>query len=209
MSSNESPQSPPPSATPARRHRRRTPPKWVWIVLVLLGVLVAIVRGAEVIEDHALTNIATVLLCFVGIVVAAVWFLFLSGYSWLSRLLVGAGCVAVVAVLVFLFPVERLNGELVPTFRYRYSAEPDRLLTIPPAEAAKAYALIFARQRRTIFPASSARSGASPSITSSSPAIGPIGVRSWFGGKRSGRAGRLSPWSTVMRRRWSSAARWK
>ena len=70
MSSNESPQSPPPSATPARRHRRRTPPKWVWIVLVLLGVLVAIVRGAEVIEDHALTNIATVMLCFVGIVVA-------------------------------------------------------------------------------------------------------------------------------------------
>jgi outer membrane protein assembly factor BamB len=139
MSSDESPQPASFSQAPSRRRRPRTPPKWVWIVLVLLGVVVAIVRSTDVIEDHALSNIATVLLCFVGIVVVVVWFLFLSGYSWLSRLLVGAGCVGVVAVLVFLFPVERLNGELVPTFRYRYSAEPDRLLTIPPAEAASVH----------------------------------------------------------------------
>jgi outer membrane protein assembly factor BamB len=139
MSSDGSPQPSSPSEAPTRRHRPRTPPKWVWIVLVLLGVLVAIMRGTDVVGDHAFTNIATVLLCFVGVVVAAVWFLFLSGYTWLSRLLVAGGCAAVVSLLVFLFPVERLSGELVPIFRYRYSEEPDRLLEIPPADAASAH----------------------------------------------------------------------
>ena len=44
-------------------------------------------------------------------------------------------------------------------FRFRFSAEPDRLLEIPPATTGrKAHVSIFARQRRTIFPASSARS---------------------------------------------------
>ena len=132
MTSHESPQLPPPSAAPARRRRKRTPPLWVWIVLALLGVLVAIVRGTDVIEDHAAANIATVALCLVGVVVLAVWFLFLSGYSRLSRVLVALGCVASVALLCFLFPIERLSGELMPSFAYRFSVKPDRLLEVPP-----------------------------------------------------------------------------
>ena len=60
MSSNESPQPPCPAETHARRRRRRMPPKWVWIVLALLAILAAVLRGADVPEDHAFANITTV-----------------------------------------------------------------------------------------------------------------------------------------------------
>jgi outer membrane protein assembly factor BamB len=133
MSSDGSPQPSSSSPVPARRRRPRTPPKWVWIVLLLIGVLVAIVRGADVFGDHAFDNIATVILCFVGFVVLAVWFLFLSGYHWLSRVSAAIGFAAVVGLLYYLFPIERVTGELAPIFRFRYSAEPDRLLEVPPA----------------------------------------------------------------------------
>jgi len=136
MSSTESPQPPSSSEAPSRRRRPRTPSKWVWIVLAVIAVLVAIVRGTEVVGDHALANIATVLLGFVAVVVLAVWFLFLSGYGWLSRLLVAVGCVAGVSLLAFLFRLERLNGELVPIFGYRFSEKPDQLLDAHPATTA-------------------------------------------------------------------------
>ncbi len=137
MNVNESPQPSSPSEAPARRRRARTPPAWVWIVLLLIGIVVVIVRRADVLGDHAYANIATVVLCLVAAVVLAVWFFFRSGYSWLSRLLAAVGGAAVVGLLVFLFPIERLSGELVPIFGYRFSAEPDRLLKIPPADAAE------------------------------------------------------------------------
>ncbi len=132
MSSNGSAPPPSPSAAPTRHRRPRTPPIWVWIVLVLLGVLAAVVRGTDVIEDHAFANIATAVLCFIAIVILSVWFLFLSGYGRLLRVLVAVGCVASVALLCFLFPIERFSGELVPIFAYRFSVKPDRLLEIPP-----------------------------------------------------------------------------
>ena len=61
------------------------------------------------------------------------WFLFLSGYRRLSRLLVAVGCAVTVGLLIFLFPIVRLNGELLPTFAYRYALKPDQMLDIPPA----------------------------------------------------------------------------
>ena len=171
-------------------------------MLVLLGVLVAIVRGTDVLGDHAFANIATVVLCFVAIVILAVWFLFLSGYRWLSRLLVAGGCVAGVALLVVLFRIERLNGELVPIFAYRFSAKPDRLLKVPPATAADAEKVHVDLRTTTKddFPGflGPHRSESVDHVklardwTRSAPA-------NWFGDRRSARAGRRSPWSTVMR----------
>ncbi len=134
MSSDGSPQAAAESTIPSRR-RSRTPPKWFWIVLLLVAASVAVVRGADLFGDHAFDNVATVILYFVGFVVLVVWYLFLSGYRWRSRLLVAGGCVAVVVALVILFRLERLTGELVPIFVFRFSAEPDRLLEIPPAIA--------------------------------------------------------------------------
>lgn len=200
MSSDGSPQPSSSSPVPAHRRRPRTPPKWVWIVLLLIGVLVAIVRGADVFGDHAFDNVATVILCFVGFVVLAVWFLFLSGYHWLSRLLVAGGCVAVAAALAVLFRIERLNGELVPVFAYRFSAKPDRLLEVPPAiTEGKGQTPISARRRRTIFPDFSDRTATRRSMGSSWLATGRNGLLRWFGDRRSGPAGRPSPWSTATR----------
>jgi outer membrane protein assembly factor BamB len=138
MSSNESPQPPRPSDLSVRRRRPRTPPKWVWIVLALLAILAAVLRGADVPEDHAFANITTVALCFMGVVVVAVWFLFFSGYRRRSRLLVAIGFAVTVGLLIFLFPVVRLSGELLPTFAYRYSKKPDQMLDIPPANTVHA-----------------------------------------------------------------------
>lgn len=117
-------------ATP--RRRPRTPPKWVWVVLLVFAGLVALIRGADILGDHAFTNIATVILCFLSLVVLAVWYLFLSGYGWLSRLVIGGGCLAAVGLLTYLFPLVRLSGELTPIFRYRFSTVPDRLLEVLP-----------------------------------------------------------------------------
>jgi outer membrane protein assembly factor BamB len=135
MSSDGSPQPVAASQVSTRRRRPRTPPKWVWIVLLLLAVLVVVVHSGDVVNDHAIANIATALLCFVGIIVLAVWFLFRSGYHWLTRLLVAIGCVSVVGGLVVLFSIARLTGELVPIFVFRFSSEPDRLLKVPPDAA--------------------------------------------------------------------------
>ena len=134
MSSSDSPQAPPSSQAPSRRCKPRTPPKWLWIVLALIAVLVAVVRGTDVLGDHAFANIATTLLSLVAVVILAVWFLFLSGFGRLTRLLVFVGCVASVSLLAFLFPIERLSGELVPIFGYRFSTRPDRLLQVPSAD---------------------------------------------------------------------------
>lgn len=100
----------------------------VWIILLVLAVLVAIVRNYDVYGDHAFTNIATWILSFIGVVVVAVWFFLRSDYSRGLRLLTLAGCVAVLAVLAFLFRLDRVEGDLAPVFVYRFSVKPDRLL---------------------------------------------------------------------------------
>lgn len=107
----------------------------VWIILVVLGVLVALVQNVDLFGDHAGTNIATWILSFIGVVVMAVWFLFRSGYCWLSRLLTLGGCVAIVAVCAFMFRLDRVDGDLGPVFVYRFSEKPDRLLKSLPEVA--------------------------------------------------------------------------
>ena len=98
------------------------------MLLCLLGV---IIRGTDILGDHAFANIATLLLGVIAVATMAVWFLFFSGYGWRSRLLVLAGVVAAVSLFAVLFRIERLSGELVPFFAYRFSPKSDRRLQPP------------------------------------------------------------------------------
>jgi len=74
-----------------------------------------VVRKADVFGEHAFSNIATLILSFVGVVALAVWFFFFSGYGQRSRLLTFAGCVAGLALFYALLRLDRFTGELLPT----------------------------------------------------------------------------------------------
>ena len=120
------------SLAPAgRRGKRRIPPKWVWAVLAALFLSGAIVRGTDILGDHAFANIGTLLLGAVAVGTVAVWFLFFSGYSRRLRLWGLAGVVAVVSLFAVLFRIERISGELIPVFACRFSAKSDGRLQPP------------------------------------------------------------------------------
>jgi outer membrane protein assembly factor BamB len=122
------------------RGRHRVPPKWVWVVVAVIGLVAAVVQGTEVLRDHALANIVTCALALFAVAILAAWFLLLSGFSWRLRLLVLAVCLAGVSVFVALFRIERFSGEMLPAFAYRFAAKPDWLLqsSLPQRAAGKA-----------------------------------------------------------------------
>jgi outer membrane protein assembly factor BamB len=115
--------------------KRRTPPKLVLAELTVLCLLGVIIRSTDILGDHAFANIATLLLSVIVVSTITVWFMFFSGYAWRSRLLALAGVVAAVSLFAVLFRIERLSGELVPSFAYRFSLKPDQRLPPPPSGA--------------------------------------------------------------------------
>ena len=119
------PASPAAERTGRRGRGRRLPPKWIWLVIAVIGLLGAIVQGTDFLKDHALTNLATGVLVLVAMLALTVWFLLLSGFSWRMRLLVLAGCIAGLVIFTTLFRIERFSGEMIPSFAYRFSAKPD------------------------------------------------------------------------------------
>jgi outer membrane protein assembly factor BamB len=133
MTADQSPQ--PQAPETVGRRRSLTPPKRLWIAMFVLSVLLVIVRGVDLFGDHAKTNIATWILCFIAVVWVAVWFFFRSGHTRFVRLAVFAGCVLVVGVLCLLFRLDHVDGDLSPVFVFRFSMKPDRLLKLPPTGA--------------------------------------------------------------------------
>ena len=57
-----------------RRGRPRLPPKWVWVVVAVLGLGAAIVQASDALRDHAAANIVTFALTLVALVTLATWF---------------------------------------------------------------------------------------------------------------------------------------
>jgi outer membrane protein assembly factor BamB len=94
-------------------------------VMVRAGLLEQVV-GAIV--DHAVRNIITLILAFSGLVSLVLWFLRESGYSARLKRAVGWGLLATVAVGCALVRIERVSGDLVPQFAFRWTASRDRLL---------------------------------------------------------------------------------
>ena len=200
MSSDGSPQAAAESTIPSRR-RSRTPPKWFWIVLLLVAASVAVVRGADLFGDHAFAQHRHRDSVFVGFVVLAVWFLFLSGYRWRSRLLVSVGCVAGLSGWRFCFGSNVLTGELLPIFVFRFSAKPDRLLELPPDDRRRQRANVdFRTTTEDDFPGflGPQRSESVEHVKLARDwTARPPGTR--LAARRSARAGRPSPSSTATR----------
>jgi outer membrane protein assembly factor BamB len=143
MTANELPREP--SADVHHARKGRIPPMRLWTILLIVAALMAVVRNVDVFGDHAVTNIATWILGFIGVVALAIWFLFRSGYGRLLRLAALAICVAAVVVAAFSVRIERLDGDLWPTFSFSFEKKPDQMLPVPEDNAAGATANVDLR----------------------------------------------------------------
>jgi outer membrane protein assembly factor BamB len=101
--------------------------------LVWVGLLEPLVGG---IVDAAVRNIITLILAFSGLVSVLGWFLFQSGYSPRLKGGVAVGLLAAVGLALAVLRIERVSGDLVPEFMFRWSPSRDR--TLPKAAATAA-----------------------------------------------------------------------
>jgi len=128
---------PPPSRWPTTR---------VWVTVASLLAAIVLVRGGGLaaafgdVIDAAVVNIVTLILAFTACVSLVVWFLRESGFSRRLKWGVAAGLALLVAAGCALLRVERVSGDLVPEFAWRWSRSRDFLLAKPTTPAAAAAA---------------------------------------------------------------------
>ena len=134
---------PAPAASAAIEHNRSLkPPRRVWITIASLAVAIIMVRAGWLepivggIVDQAVRNIITLMLCCSGLISFLLWFLRESGHTVVAKRCVIAGIVATVAIVAGVVRIERVSGDLVPEFAFRWNPPPDRLL--PPQRGAAA-----------------------------------------------------------------------
>jgi outer membrane protein assembly factor BamB len=94
-------------------------------VMVRAGLLEPVV-GAVV--DQAVRNIITLILCFSGLVSLVLWFVRESGHATAVKRGVVGAILAAVAIGAAVLRIERVSGDLVPEFAFRWSPSRDRLL---------------------------------------------------------------------------------
>ena len=118
-------------ATHTKRRKRLVPPIWVWLILIATIAMIAVVRTRDPAGDHAIVNILTLILSFLGFCCFSFWFLFFSGYSGKFRVGCCVGVVSSVALFFTAFRIGHVSGELIPTFRSRWAHPVDALLKTP------------------------------------------------------------------------------
>ena len=102
------------------------------IAMVRAGLLEPLVGG---IVDAAVRNIITLILAFSVVMSLVVWFLFQSGHPARLKRGVAAGLLAAVALACAVLRIERVSGDLVPQFVFRWTSSRDRLLPAAVASA--------------------------------------------------------------------------
>jgi outer membrane protein assembly factor BamB len=116
------------------------PNRRVWTTLASLAAAVALVRGGWLepivgsIVDQAVRNIITLILCFAGLMTLLLWFLRESGHATVWKRAVIGALLGPVAIGAAVLRIERVSGDLVPEFAFRWSPSRDRLLPRQPAE---------------------------------------------------------------------------
>ena len=119
--------------------RPLVPPARVFVTLASLTAAAALVWGGLLeplvggIVDAAVRNIITLILAFSGLVSVLGWFLFQSGHSAGLKRGVAVGLLALVGLGCAVLRIERVSGDLVPEFMFRWSPSRDR--TLPKAKA--------------------------------------------------------------------------
>jgi outer membrane protein assembly factor BamB len=114
--------------------RRLSPPRRVLVTLASLAAAVVLVRGGLLepivgpIVDQAVRNIITLILCFSGLVSLLVWFVRESDHPKSLKQMVLGGLLGGVVVAAGTLRIERVSGDLVPEFNWRWAPARDRLL---------------------------------------------------------------------------------
>jgi outer membrane protein assembly factor BamB len=110
------------------------PPRRLWITLASLATAAVLVRAGFLepivgsIVDQAVRNIITLILTFSGLMSLLVWFLRESGHSKPLKQMVFGGLLGAVVVAAGTLRIERVSGDLVPEFNWRWAPSRDRLL---------------------------------------------------------------------------------
>jgi outer membrane protein assembly factor BamB len=78
--------------------------------------------------DQAVRNVITLILGFSACLSLFIWFVRESGHSVRLKKSVSGGLVAVIIAGLACLKIERVSGDLIPEFRFRWSASPDQLL---------------------------------------------------------------------------------
>ncbi len=130
------------AAIAASKPRSLWPPRRVLISIASLATATVLVRAGLLepvvgpIVDQAVRNIITLILCFSALVSVLLWFLRESGHpTWLKQMLAGA-ILGLVVVAAGMLRIERVSGDLVPEFAWRWAPSRDRRLA-PAAVPAK------------------------------------------------------------------------
>ncbi|MEI6240384.1 MAG: PQQ-binding-like beta-propeller repeat protein [Planctomycetia bacterium] len=117
------------------------PPRRVLVSLASLATATVLVRAGLLepvvgsIVDQAVRNIITLILVFAALVSLLLWFVRESGHAaWLKQMVFG-GLLGAVVVAAGMLRIERVSGDLVPEFAWRWAPSRDRLLTARPAAA--------------------------------------------------------------------------
>lgn len=95
------------------------------IVLVRAELLEPVVGS---IVDQAVRNIITLILAFSALVSLLLWFVRESGHSQPLKQMVLGGLLGAVVVAAGTLRIERVSGDLVPEFNWRWAPSRDRLL---------------------------------------------------------------------------------
>ena len=114
--------------------RPLAPTRRVWIAVASLAAATALVRAGWLepivggIVDQAVRNIITLILCFSALMTALLWFLRESGHAPAVKRTVLGGLLGAVALGAAVLRIERVSGDLVPEFAFRWTPSRDRLL---------------------------------------------------------------------------------
>jgi outer membrane protein assembly factor BamB len=110
------------------RSAERFPPRRILVACGLLVAIGVVIRQTGVVGDNAYANIITLVTAFIAVVVAGGWFVCRSGYSRAARFGVLAAALLTPCLLLVVFEIKHVSGEMVPSFGFRFAPEPDGLL---------------------------------------------------------------------------------
>ena len=117
------------------------PPRRVLVSLASLATATVLVRAGLLetvvgsIVDQAVRNIITLILVFAALVSLLLWFVRESGHATALKQMVLGGLLGAIVVAAGMLRIERVSGDLVPEFAWRWAPSRDRLLAARPAAA--------------------------------------------------------------------------
>ena len=126
-----------------KKEWRRTPPIWVWVLILIPLALMVWMRVGDPIGDQGVTNVNSLLLVVLAGLIASIWFVFFSGHSRLRRYSYLLAVIVIVVAFFSLVRYEGVSGNMIPKLSFGLSddagpesvPEVDAPTAVPPGVA--------------------------------------------------------------------------